>query len=1499
VSEEQNAPVTTESTESPKPQRSNGARFGRGVVWTILGLVVLVIVLFLGFAYYSTTPDFQRRVGQQVVTVLEDSTGGKVDLGLIKFDIWHLAIEGDNLVIHGLEGPDEAPYLAADRILIRLKILSFLQRTTGGGVASHIGLSLLRVEQPRVHLIIDKNGKTNQPVPKHPSQSNKPVIDTLLDLRAQQVELVHGIALLNDRAIPFNLAAADLDAQVKYLSATDRYGATIDLRDLRTQMQKEPEAKSSLHLEAEMGRDMAQLTKFDFHTGETSELTATAAINHFANPEWQAKLVGSLELKQISILTAVDGLKAGTLDVDLGGHNCYVAPAVAQKHPKFWQRERSRKEAATTAPKTLPPDPDCQNGYLLVGSMKLHNAAYQDQYVRLHDINGGAQLHITPTQLLFTALTGYLPGGGSAAGDLKIDNWLGEVPQNAPTTSATVKGATTTANKTSTAITGREVVSNAPVVAPVVSARAYLTVKVDRIPLRTIMDVSAPVNYGDLGFDTSITGPVKVEWGGPATSIADTVQVDADLQLSPTGVRRRGALSDIPVNGQLLGHYDGKTEVVQINRLQADTPQSTLTASGILGVNLGDPLTDLNVDLSVRNLGEYDQLLRTLGLTGNGKKGVAAIPVALHGQAKFHGTARGAIAKLDVKGHLEATNLEVRLGALTPAPVSQPAQPANVLTAALNPKSVPAPAVAAPTQTDIHVDSLVADAEYTPSGLAVASSTITQGTAVLHVSGAFRPRTVIVKKTSTYVWDDGTAVDAKVQLANANFVDLLTIAGQQTKVPVTGTVNLDAHVAGTFRNLNGAGTISLVNGVAYGEPFESMNVDATVQGQDIEASHVTARLHGMTVSGNGGYDIKSEKLHAHIEGNDLQLSKFKTVQDANLNADGVLSLNADANGTINEPGLKANLRLAKVVVDGKPIGEAVVDAHSQGKVVYYNMKSTLVGAQVAADGQTELTGNFETKAKLTLSGLDVAKPLALFQPDGFKAQSNISGTVTVIGPAKTPTALTGQAAFNNFEVTSQGITLKAAEPLQVSLRNGVATLDQVHITGPETDLRAGGTAQVFGAVDPKTKQPYAKGGKLNINASGSINMAIAHTIDPDYITSGKLVFAVGVGGIIANPSMTGKVEFQKVNIAVDGIPNGLSDMNGTLVFNEDRLNVQSLTATTGGGQLKIGGFLTYRNGLFADLTATGNVVRVRLYGLSATANANLRLQGSPKSSLLSGNVLLTRFGVGPDVDFAAFAGAGGVQAPPDPSAASNNIRLDVHVTSSPQLDFQNSYAKLAGTVDLTVRGTIGDPTVLGRIQITDGSATFAGTKYQLQRGDVYFSNPVRIDPTIDIDATARVENYDVTVGLHGTTTNLKPTYRSEPPLSEADVFALLALGRTQEESQLYQEQQIQAGTDPTTSSLLGGALNATVSNRVSKLFGVGSVKIDPAFVGTLGNSSARITVQQQLSRQITLTYATNVNSSAEQLIQVQYQLSPNVSIVATRDETGVFSLLYKIRKRYH
>ena len=1041
---------------------------------------------------------------------------------------------------------------------------------------------------------------------------------------------------------------------------------------------------------------------------------------------------------------------------------------------------------------------------------------------------------------------------------MKIENWLGEVPASAPAGSPTVVAAANGANAAAKGLNAKQPIQSVALT-PVNHAHAYLTVTVSGISLRTIMDFTAPKNYGDLGFDTTINGPVKVEWGGPVTNISDSVQVDADLHLTPTGIHTGRYRADIPLAGAVLGHYDGRTEVVNVKQLDIQTPATTLRANGVLGVNNGDPLTNLQVNLQARDLGEFDQTLQALGFEANGKKGSAAIPVILHGTLGFNGSAKGEVRNLDVKGHLTANDLALHFG----------------------------------TAADVHIDSVLADAEYSPyAGLAVASSTITRGTATLNLAGAFRPHKVVSRRgVVSYNWDNHIGLDTSVKLVNADMTDLLDIAGQKSNVPVTGTINVNAHVAGTLDDLTGSGNVTLKNGAAYGENYQVADVDFAVSGQQVDATRLLLQAHGMQVTGSGGYNLASKHIKAQLTGNNLVLSKFDTVQKQGVDADGTLSFAMSADGTAQEPNLHANLKLANIVVQGKPLGDVTATASSAGSNVSYQLNAGLVGAQIAATGTTSLTGEYQTQAKLTLSNLDVANAIALFAPGSVKASSKVSATVTVAGPAKDPTKLVGAAEFSEFGVTLQGIELKTVEPLRVTLRDGTATLEKLHITGQDTELQASGTAKVFGDSNPN-------GGSINVNASGSLDVGLAHTFDPDLITSGKISFKVAADGRMKKPDLTGHVTFDNVNVAMDGIPNGLSQMQGTMVFTQGRLDVEHLTARSGGGTLTLGGSILYEKGLFADITANADTVRIRYAGLSATANSQLRLQGGPTSLMLSGNALITRFGVGADVDFAQFAGTGGVQLPPDPTSPLNKIRLNVHVQSSPQLDFQNSYAKLAGSVDLTVRGTLAVPSVLGRITITDGSATFAGTTYQLDRGTIYFSNPVRIDPTIDLDVSTRVENYDITIGIHGTTTSLVPTYRSSPPLTEPDIFNLLALGRTQEESQLYTQQQTQAGTDPTTSALLGGALNATVSSRVGKLFGAGSVKIDPAFVGTLGNSTARITVEEPLSKQLTLTFATNVNQSAQELIQVQYQINDTTSLVATRDESGVFSVVYKIRKRY-
>ena len=731
--DEDRLPLREPKEEPRVRKRSMVFHVSRAMTWLIGGVLALVIVVVGGFAWYTTTGDFQGRVGREIVSVLEDATGGRVEVHGVKFALWRLTIDVDGLVIHGLEGPGEAPYLSADKIEVRIGISSFFSRASGVGVKSHVRLKLLRVEHPQFHLIVDKDGKTNQPVPKHPSTSNEPVQDTLLDLRAKEADVVNGVALLNDKVIPFEMAANNLNAQVQYLKATDRYGIAIGVDDLRTKMGEEPEAQSKLHLEAELGRDAAVLKSLEFDSGKSSVLHVAGTLDHFAQPEWQVAANGSLELKQVSVLTATDGLTAGTVDLDIKGHSCAVSPAVGQAHPNFWQRNLPAKpEKPGTEP--LPPDPECKAGYLVAGSAKLHGGGYNIPNVRLHDIDGGAQLRITPSELLLTAMSGYLPGGGSAAGELRIVNWLGEAP---PAKSATTVAAVKTANTTAVSV-GARPSAHAPTVPPVGTAHAYLVASVNAIPLRTIMEVTE-TTYGDLGFDTAVTGPVKVEWGGPVADVADSVLVDADLKFRPTGVARAGVLNNIPMTGEAVASYDGKREVVNIQHVILQTPQSSTEAEGVLGVNLGDPLTNLKADMTVRDLGEFDQLLHTLDFEANGKKGTAAVPVVLHGAAIFHGTVMGRAADLDWKGHVQGTGLEVKLG----------------------------------TELDTLIDSVVADAEYSyDGGLLVASSTIKRGSALLNLAGSMKPRKELSRRgVASYVWDQGAGVNASVQLANASVAD--------------------------------------------------------------------------------------------------------------------------------------------------------------------------------------------------------------------------------------------------------------------------------------------------------------------------------------------------------------------------------------------------------------------------------------------------------------------------------------------------------------------------------------------------------------------------------------------------------------------------------------------------------------------------------------------------------------------------------------------------------
>lgn len=209
--------------------------------------------------------------------------------------------------------------------------------------------------------------------------------------------------------------------------------------------------------------------------------------------------------------------------------------------------------------------------------------------------------------------------------------------------------------------------------------------------------------------------------------------------------------------------------------------------------------------------------------------------------------------------------------------------------------------------------------------------------------------------------------------------------------------------------------------------------------------------------------------------------------------------------------------------------------------------------------------------------------------------------------------------------------------------------------------------------------------------------------------------------------------------------------------------------------------------------------------------------------------------------------------------------------------------------------------MLGHIHILSGDLSFAGNRYTVSRGDLNFANPFRLDPVVNVEATTNIQQYEITLNFNGPASKLTLAYRSDPPLPANDIVTLLALGQTSSEG-IARSGGTQGSTAGAT-ALLSEAVSSQLGGRLERLFGITRFRVDPG-LATLGspasgqNTGARVTVEQQIARNLTITYVSNVGSTQEQVIQVEYNVTRNISVIALRDYNGTFGIDLKIKKRF-
>jgi len=653
--------------------------------------------------------------------------------------------------------------------------------------------------------------------------------------------------------------------------------------------------------------------------------------------------------------------------------------------------------------------------------------------------------------------------------------------------------------------------------------------------------------------------------------------------------------------------------------------------------------------------------------------------------------------------------------------------------------------------------------------------------------------------------------------------------------------------------------------------------------EDIDAEYASGHVRGAF-----SYNFDSGTFRSKLAGDSFELASLSKLHDSQIPVTGRFKFTATGSGTFAEPLIDATVDVEQLVLGEEDEGSVHMEARTHGTDMHFTAKSTFQGENLAIDGDVHLRGDWPAQATARFEHLDVDPLLQRYLRGRVTGHSAFSGTLNLRGPLRRPAELEATGELSELTAVLQNIQIGNEGPIRFQVSNQTFHLDEARFVGENTKLSASGAIQLAGRRE------------LDFNASGQLNLGLLQTMYPDFLTTGSVDIQARATGTVSEPVLQGKVLVTNGGVAVPGQPASLSEINGTLVFTQDRLQIEQLTARSGGGLIRLGGYMQYGRYLEFNVTAQGEDVRLRYPpGMSSTANADLRLYGTSNGAVLSGELQVTRFSLSPGFDFSAYL-ASSRQSTVITGSDSllNRIKFDLHIYTTPELRFSSSLARVSGEADLRLRGTMAKPVVLGRINIQEGEIFFNGAKYELERGDILFTNPVKIDPVLDLAASIRVREYDIEIGFHGTSDKLNVVYRSEPPLPQADIIALLALGRTQEESAQMGASQ-SAFTQEASSAILGQAINATVSNRVQKLFGVSRIKIDPQAPGTETSTyqGPQVTIEQQVSNKLTLTYVQPVSQATQQTIQGEYNVTRNVSIVAVRDQNGVFALDIRIRQR--
>jgi translocation and assembly module TamB len=947
----------------------------------------------------------------------------------------------------------------------------------------------------------------------------------------------------------------------------------------------------------------------------------------------------------------------------------------------------------------------------------------------------------------------------------------------------------------------------------------------------------------ELEWDALLSGDTIETW----SNAFEHFEIGGKMDWSPVDVLAAGHL---PVTASWRLHYGYDSGVFAISAGQFETPSSKGTITGVLAPRN----TSLDVHFETGALESYKDFIDAIR---GAKRGSPDAIKQISGSAQWDGKITAPGGRTTFTGHVRGERVRYN---------------------------------------EIALDTIETDLIYSSTQLSMSHGQVQFGAMATAIEG-------------TLNLTDWSFLPENEWAADVNF-DKASVETIQKffgwTYPVHGVLSGQLHGHGTRVAPSVTGLFDLAEGTVYGVSFNRLRGQLNLAPDEVRLADAELRVFAPgketgrgagIVTGTLGYRFTDQSITADLVGASLPLEDIEKLQSARLPVGGLVTFRVKASGPLSSLQSDGTFRVVDFRVGKDVIGSFDGSLTSDGRTAKLELGSAMTTGGISGEVVLGLAEPYSLNGKISITNIDLNPFLiTALHLTQFNGHGVADGDITVAGDLKQPEKIVMDAKFSRLALNYANVQLENVGPIHLRTSRESLDIDQATFKGTDTNIAVAGEVR------------FAGRGALGLKLNGALDLRLLTGFLPALEANGPAQINATFEGPFDRPRITGKVHIENASARVADFPTGMSNITGDLVFDATRLFFDNVTAESGGGTMHLTGSVNYiESPLRYDITVRTDRARIRYpEGMSWLAGGSLRLTGTPTSGVLSGKIVIERVTLtqGLDVANVLVSSKSGISGPSTSSTFLRNLQFDISALSAPDARMEWPGAELEAEANLRVRGTWEHPILLGHIHILAGEMTFHGDRYKVTRGDMNFANPFRLDPVLNVEATTTIQQYEITLNFNGPASKLTLAYRSDPPLPANDIITLLALGQTSSEASLRGGGTATSQTASSgASAILSEAVSSQLGGRVERLFGITRFRVDPglAEVGTASasqNAAARITVEQQVTRDLTITYVSNVGTTQEQVIQVEYNLNRNVSIVALRDYNGTFGIDVKFKKHF-